>query len=270
MGYEEIIREAFFEELEKLSSEDLGLFFNLEKLSEEQAELLKQAILGQALRSVKGFLSGAPKVVPGVGQIPMNPGLGSTFLSGTGKSLQDSGKLMMTGPKASGFTRAELTAAGLPSAPGVAGRVGGQVVHDIGHHVAHKGPVGNVLNPFGSLVGGASEGLARGVGKELSSAGGRAAPIGRIMQKAAPALGLGGEIGGIAGLGLAAGVPISAAGALGGKAIAFAPGAEDALHYAGNYLAHVGHDVAGTTGGKVLRVAKGALGRLAPARGAVA
>lgn len=307
---------AFFEELDNLAI--ANGFHNSDALIKtahiDVDELIKEAIIGAALkkglqglkgglRKGKDFVSGAPLEVPGVGSIPMHKPGAQGLLGGVGKSLESSGKSMMTGPSTKNFSMGQLQSAGIPGAPGVGQRIAGSAVHDIGHHISHKGVVGNALNPFGAVLGGAGQGVHSQVGKELQGLGKRIAsnpaleslraegmqvPLsgaarfkqglgaavggaGKVVERSAKPIGLMGEMAGVAGIGTLAHAPLSSAGALGGKLLSQVPGANQALHGLGGYAHHLGADMLGTgvqaMGTRMPAVARGAaagVGRVLP------
>ena len=154
--------------------------------------------------------------------------------------------------------------AGKHVSAGPASRVGGEMAQSVVHHYAHKGTIGNLINPLGGALGGMAEGLTRGAGKELTRGAGvlgargpeamqgTARAMGHVgsgMQRAAKGVGMAGEVAGLAGLGTAVHAPLSLAGAVGGKIVGGAshalPALTDALHSAGDVVAHGAHDVVG-------------------------
>jgi len=180
------------------------------------------------------------------------------------------------------------------SDPGAAGRIGSHMVESTGHHIEHATPAGMAFKTVGIPFGGALEGLSRGVGKELHTAGSAslaampeaqrfaqqlrpgfnaagATNLGRGLQTHAKTIGRVGEYAAIPAMAAAAHVPLGAAGLIGGKllgagAAAAAPGLEHAVHHAGDigqYLHHAASDVVGEGS----RRATGALSNLAARRG---
>ena len=214
---QEVIHQAFLDELQKIAAAHGGALPGLEKV----------AILGGGGNPFKG-----------------GPGIFQSF----GKDLMAGGK-MLAGNK--------LVAPGKFAPAGLGARVAGEVAQSAGHHYAHKSTLGNLMNPLGGALGGISEGLTRSAGKELHAAGtGVTGGAGRLMQsagkglqRAAKPMGMAGEVAGLAGLGSAMHAPLSVAGAVGGKlvgtAASAAPAVGEALHTVGHTAAHAAHDVVG-------------------------
>lgn len=214
---QEVIHQAFLDELHKIATAHGGVLPGLEKV----------AILGGGSNPFKG-----------------GPGLFQSF----GKDLMAGGK-MLAGNK--------LVAPGKFSPAGLGARVAGEVAQSAGHHYAHKSTLGNLMNPLGGALGGISEGLTRSAGKELHGAGaslggglgGAMQTAGKGLQRAAKPMGMAGEVAGLAGLGTAVHAPLSVAGAVGGKmlggASAAVPAVGEALHTVGHTAAHAAHDVVG-------------------------
>lgn len=234
----------------------------------------KQAFIGKLRKGARkawDFAAKKPKVVKDaagetIGEIPMGGGGG--LLSGTGESLRSSGRSLRRAPKRSvrgeKFSREQLTAAGLPADPGMAQRVGGHAMEGAGKHIKHTSTAGLMINPIGVPLGGAVEGATKQLGIEARRGG--ATRLGRGAYRHAGKVGLAAEIGGLAGLGTAAGVPVSAVGAAGGKMVGLSAGLEHGLHAAGDVVHHGVSDVAGTAAKKYL--GKGIMG--AARRGAEA
>lgn len=132
-------------------------------------------------------------------------------------------------------------------------RVIGAGVEGAAAHTRHQG-VGRLINPVGTPMGGGIEGMTRQIGREFSSAGHKG--VGGALKRQAGKAGLVGEVAGLAGMGTAAHMPMSAAGLLGGKisggiaaaapALADVAGhAAEPLGHAGKVIAHGAEDVVG-------------------------
>lgn len=189
------------------------------------------------------------------------------FKGGPGM-FQRFGQDLMAGGKA--LMSPQLTAPGTFTPAGMGRRLAGEMASSAGHHYAHKGTFANMINPLGGAIGGAAEGLTRATGRELQTTGGNlggrmggaVGTAGRGLVKAAPTVGMAGEVAGLAGLGGSLGAPLSLQGALGGKMMgAAAPAASEALHHMGGHLAqHAAHDVVGTAGHGIADRARQAFG----------
>jgi hypothetical protein len=229
---QEVIHQAFLDELQKIAVAHGGTLPGLEKI----------AILGGGSNPFKG-----------------GPGLFQSF----GKDLMAGGK-MLAGNK--------LVAPGKFAPAGLGARVAGEVAQSAGHHYAHKSTLGNIMNPLGGALGGISEGLTRSAGKELHGAGtglggrvgGAMQTAGKGLQRAAKPMGMAGEVAGLAGLGSAVHAPLSVAGAVGGKMLGGAstalPAVGEALHSAGHTVAHAAHDVVGNAAHGLADKARKAVG----------
>ncbi len=204
------------------------LDFYLEKLASDPnlSEMEKEAILrhlqaaGRTAREMGRALVGAP--------VKLNVGGEAVELAGTrllpkvptyksmGHSLEQFGQ-RMKGP--AGMLPEEAKAMGFRTSAGA--RIAGEAAHSAGHHMGHATTTGKLLNPLGKPVGGAIEGLTRGVGQELERASGAVATglggagrgslgggftgaLGRGLQVSAPRVGQAGEL--LAAAGTATGV----------------------------------------------------------------
>lgn len=286
--YDQIVKEAFLDELRNIYAAR-GEEFDRHKLAGVDVDyMVKSAIFGKALQGLRGAgRSVAAKVSPNqrfiqsMGKI--DEGLADTARSalkqqGVGARMEQWGRAARQTPVQ------RVQAAGLKLAPGEASqitkateqmggttlgkRLVGGAAEGAGAHIAHKSPLGIAINPIGVPLGGAIEGLTRQAGREAVAAGGRAGLAGRTSaakalgglgmgaQRHAKKVGLAGEIAGLAGLGTVAHLPLSAAGAVGGKVVgagaAAAPVLADvaghALHGlggAGDVVAHGLHDAVG-------------------------
>lgn len=230
MTRDEVIKLAFFDELQKIH-EARGEQFDMAKFAGlDIDELIKEALLREALQKTVGGLrqagqAVATKVSPNrrfiqsVGQI--DKGLGQTAQQalkqqGTGARMQQWGKSMRQTPVQ------RVQAAGLKLAPGeaqqitdVTKRMGGTsgakrmiggTVEGAGAHMAHSPGWKMALNPLGVPMGGAMEGFVRQGGREAVAAGGQLAAggrhtagraLGRVgtgLQRAAPVVGQVGEM----------------------------------------------------------------------------
>lgn len=200
------------------------------------SEMEKEAILkqlrqaGRTAQEVGRALVGAPvklQVGDEIVQVAGNRALPRMpSYKGAGEALSETGKFLRL-PK--GMTPEQAKELGIRTSAG--SRIAGEALTSAGHHTEHATTLGKVLNPLGKPVGGAFEGISRGVGKELERAsgaiqtgikggetlgGGIAGSIGRGLQRHAPRVGQAGEILGAAGTATAAGAALSpAAGALG-------------------------------------------------------
>jgi len=229
-NYVEIQQNAFLDELQKIA-------------------MSKEAGLGDLIAKVRG---------------PVNP-----FKAGPGV-FQRYGQDLMAGGKM--LASKQLVAPGQFAQAGVGRRVAGEVAQSAGHHYAHKSTLGNALNPLGGAIGGVAEGLTRSAGKELHGAGqsvggrtgGALRAAGTGLQRAAKPAGMAGEVAGLASLGSALHVPLSAAGLLGGKVMGAAahaaPAVGDALHHAGHTVGHAVHDVVGNAGQSLAGKARNVVG----------
>jgi hypothetical protein len=244
---EQAVLRALFEELDKLASACGTSLVELEALAGADA-LVKQAVVGAIMKR----LAGPARPFSG------GPGLFQRF----GADLVAGGQ-MLGAPTLAGPGRFQ--------APGLGRRVASEVAQSTGRHYAHKSTLGHLLNPLGGAVGGVSEGLTRSMGSEAlrsgRALGGRSGGLleraGQGLTRAAGGVGRVGEVAGLAGLGVAAGAPLSVQGLLGGKMMAAAvPGAEAALHHAGEYLHHAAGDAVGTASQGIARRARRALGAL--------
>jgi hypothetical protein len=139
------------------------------------------------------------------------------------------------------------------------GRILGAGVEGAAGHTRHH-TIGRVINPIGTPMGGGIEGMTRQIGREFSSAGHKG--VGGALKRQAGKVGLVGEVAGLAGMGTAAHLPMSAAGVLGGKMsgglAAAAPALADVaghvaepLGHAGKVLAHGAEDAMGMATKKV-------------------
>jgi hypothetical protein len=203
---EDRVQSAYVEFLEKRAQR--------EDLSEMEKEAIMQQLrslgrgamqagrrVGAGARELGGALVGAPVKLNVGDEVVQVAGQGVLpSYRGIGKSLQETGKLMGGAPK--GITAQQARAAGIP-VPGMAGRVGGEMAEAAGHHMSHSSNIGIGMNPLGKPIGGAIEGLSRGVGKELQRAGGLGVEAGgggirgqlaRGLQRHAPTIGQAGEI----------------------------------------------------------------------------
>jgi len=280
MQYSEVQWASFSEQLSKEAFSLAGMGSTLRGALGSSMGKAK-APTGWILPSRKGLALGSAakpgaSMFPAPGGVAATPGVFQSF----GKSLQEGGKLMQRDS-----TKSLL--AGKSVSAGPAARMGGEVAQSVGHHYAHKGTLGNLVNPLGGALGGMAEGITRGAGKELTRGAGAlgahgpaalqgtARTMGRFgtgMQRAAKGVGMAGEVAGLAGLGTAVHAPLSLAGAVGGKIVGGAsqalPILTDALHSAGDVVAHGAHDVVGnaahSAAGKVQSAAKRSLPSMSP------
>lgn len=230
--YEEVRHQAFLDELSKIAE-----------------YIPKEAGVADMVAKLRG---------------PANP-----FKAGPGV-FQRFGNDLMAGGKM--LASKQLVAPGQFAEAGIGRRVAGEVAQSAGHHYAHKSTLGNMLNPLGGAIGGVAEGLTRSAGKELhgagTSLGGRAGSAmmagGAGLQRAAKPVGMAGEVAGLAGLGSALHVPLSAAGLVGGKVMGAAahaaPAMGEALEHAGHMASHAVHDMVGTAGQGLAGRARNAAG----------
>lgn len=207
-----IVQHAFLEELQKIAEANGGILPWVGGVDDFRefidAEMQKHAFSGGTAgmlggvrrfgQQVMGRLrpQGAAAAMPEVQAFRKGTGFFSTGMS---RDLAAGGKALAHNPQAAGRA-AGLGAKDLGSLqamrPTSAGRrIAGEVAHGAGHHINHASPLGLALNPIGTGMGGAIEGAARGVGKELqTSARAGVQTAGRLMQRHAPKIGLGGEL----------------------------------------------------------------------------
>ena len=158
-----------------------------------------------------------------------------------------------------------LTGVGQVAQAGPLRRMAGEVAGTTGQHYAHNSGLRSALNPLGTAIGGVTQGVTHGLGREMQAAGtalaGRSqgavgqkagkiiAGTGKGMQAASKPIGMAGEIGGLVAGGGAIHAPLSAAGLLGHNIAGYAghavPMIGDALHGAGESVSHLAHDVLG-------------------------
>jgi len=131
-------------------------------------EMYKEALLQQLRRLLPGskVVKVGDEVVDFTEKSPIS-------YRGLGKHIEELGS-MWRGAK--GATPEQMAAVGADK--GVAGRILGETLHGTGHHMKDASTVGIVANPLGKAVGGGIEGLARGSGKELVRATGKAGEVG--------------------------------------------------------------------------------------------
>lgn len=196
---QEVYSNAFFDELGKIAS-----------ANPEFSQLLEKQAISMALPNVMGGLraagQGAARAVGRLKPKPLSADAATvkSFRSGRlstgfGKDLAAGGKQMAWNPqaagRAAGLGQKDLAALQQMRPTSAGRRITGEVAHGAGHHIDHANPAMLALNPIGVPMGGAIEGLSRGAGKELQRSGSRAVQgAGRVLQKHAPKIGLGGEV----------------------------------------------------------------------------
>jgi hypothetical protein len=205
-----MVREAFLDELQKIAEAHgyppwAGELETFERYVEDFTKEAFAGGVGGALGGVRQFAQkaigrlrpqGGAAAMPEVQAFRKGTGF---FSTGMGKDLAAGGKALSHNPQAAGAA-AGLGAKDLKSLqamrPTSAGkRVAGEVAHGAGHHIAHSHPLQLALNPIGTGMGGAIEGAARGVGKEMAGSARKGVQTaGRALQKHAPKIGLGGEL----------------------------------------------------------------------------
>lgn len=209
---QQVFENAFYEELSKIAEANSGIQPWVGELEGFRqfvgAELTKEAFsggIGGALGGVRQFAQravgrlrpqGASAVMPEVKAFRQGTGF---FSTGMGKDLAAGGKALAHNPqaagRAAGLGTKELGALQQMRPTSAGRRITGEVAHGAGHHIANSHPLQLALNPIGTGMGGAIEGAARGVGKELqTSARSGVQTAGRLMQQHAPKIGLGGEL----------------------------------------------------------------------------
>lgn len=208
-----IMLQSFFEHIEKLSvaqgvqhrESDAEQFrkvaadlFYVASSMPLTKEALGFASIGQGIKNVAG------KLRPGAGaavasEVPnFRKGVGF-FSPGIGKDLHAGGKMLAHNPRAAGQAAGlgakDVNALGAMKPSNAASRIAGETAVGAGHHLEHANAGLMALNPVGVPMGGAIEGFTRGVGRELQNVGHKGVQsAGRLMQKHAPKVGLGGEL----------------------------------------------------------------------------
>lgn len=213
---QEVVHQAFLDELHKIAAANGGVLPGLEKV----------ALLGGG-NPFKG-----------------GPGMFQRF----GQDLMAGGK-MLGGQKLTGVGK--FTPAGLGSR--VAGEVAHSAGHHYANKSTLSNvinPLGGALGGISEgLTRSAGKELSTAGAGMAGRAGGALRSAGSGLQRAAKPMGAAGEIAGLATLGSAVHAPLSLAGAVGGKALGAAahaaPAVGEALSHAGHTVAHAAHDVVG-------------------------
>jgi hypothetical protein len=269
-------REAFLDELQKcahlidlepgrvLNDAEIDFLLKQAGFADAVRKIIPQSATSRFMQAAKtqGLGDTAQKALKASKPSSRMTQWGGNMMATPAQRLQQAGHNVPAG-QAKGITAAVNRMGGASPAK----RIVGGAVHGAGHHVGHKSTLGLMANPLGIPLGGAIEGATRQGGKELASKGFQRA--GGALQSHAGKIGLGGEIAGLAGIGTAINMPVSAAGAVGTAALKGIGAKSGLISALGHYGAHGAADALGTAvnsgAGRVVGRGLKALSRFQPA-----